>query len=76
MKLFKAREIICGSDQRKGNVFRGNGYAFPFMVKSMTEMNQQLSLFDILEDTPREINKMGKQVIKGVVDPGAVLPPD
>ncbi|MBQ1292911.1 MAG: PcfJ domain-containing protein [Clostridiales bacterium] len=42
----------------------------------MPEMNQQLSLFDILEDTPREINKMGKQVIKGVVDPGTVLPPD
>ena len=46
------------------------------MVKSMTEMNQQLSLFDILGDTPREINKMGKKMIKGVVDPGAVLPPD
>ena len=46
------------------------------MVKAMTEMNQQLSLFDILEDTPREINKMGKQVIKGVIDPGSMLPPD
>ena len=48
----------------------------PFMVKAMTEMNQQLSLFDILEDTPREINKMGKQVIKGVIDSGNALPPD
>ena len=46
------------------------------MVKTMTETNQQLSLFDLLEDTPREINKMGKQVIKGVVDPGTMLPPD
>ena len=46
------------------------------MVNNMTEIHQQLSLFEILADTPREINKMGKQVIKGVVDPGAVLPPD
>ena len=42
----------------------------------MTEINHQLSLFDILDDTPREINRMGKKVIKGVVDPGTVLPPD
>lgn len=46
------------------------------MVNNMTEIHQQLSLFEILADTPREINKMGKQVIKGVVDPGTVLPPD
>lgn len=42
----------------------------------MTETNQQLSLFDLLEETPREINKMGKRVNKGVVDSGTALPPD
>ena len=42
----------------------------------MTVMNKQMSLFDILEETPMTTNKVGKSVLKGVVNAGTVTPPD
>lgn len=42
----------------------------------MTVMNKQMSLFDILEETPMTTNKVGKSVLKGVVNVGTANPPD
>ena len=39
-------------------------------------MNKQMSLFDILEETPMTTNKVGKSVLKGVVNAGTANPPD
>ena len=41
----------------------------------MTELNKQLSLFDILNEAPAETNRAGKKVIKGTVEPTKVEPP-
>ncbi len=46
------------------------------MVKIMTQLGEQLSLFDILSDSPKEMNKLGKSVLKGVADPESTNPPD
>lgn len=46
------------------------------MVIKMTETHQQLSLFDLLEEAPREVNRIGKSVLKGVVEVESSAPPD
>ena len=42
----------------------------------MTEINRQMTLFDILDEMPVVTNKLGKSVVKGVVEVGNVNPPD
>ena len=42
----------------------------------MSENRIQLSLFDFLDKSEKETNRLGKQIIKGIVDPAQNVPPD
>ena len=46
------------------------------MVKKMTQLREQMSLFDILSEAPLTTNKLGKVTRNGVIDSSTAVPPD